>query len=614
LIVDWKTAGALFLALLARGRSEKSYNAEVSEKRREARGTRCRFAILPVRMSAALLQWFEDHERFAAAGVLLAALLVRLWAAHGTFLNPDEALHFQVANHASWEASYQASLTTAHPPLLIFVLHFWRALGTSEWMLRLPSVIAGTAFCWFLFRWMSPIFGRTPAWSALIFFSFLPPLIALSSEVRQYGLLLCFLGASLYLVERALDEKSAIAMVLAYVCVCLAVLTHYSGLLFAAALAAYLFFRLMEQGFPARVKIAWGASQIVLLVLFDFLYRTHLERLNAGEAITSQPWLANSIFHRERQDLFVFVLGRSFGVFQFVFGQLAVGDVAGLLFLAGVVLLIGGPQRPKPVEGKGVRSEAVLSREDSKLPGIRARWIALLLLLPFVLNCGAAVVGAYPYGGTRHSAFLIPFALAGVAIGLAWLVKQDFARGMALAVAIVVVSAAFGSPHRPFMTRADQNLDNMSRAMTFLQQRVPPEGVIVIDYQTSLLFARYLCGPEAVAYDRSIAGFLIFRCGRFRVLSSGPQTPSFTAPSFLADTVWKVMGEKLGMHAGERFWAVQAGWDIGLGRELRAEPQFRNLKVQSFGKNIEMFEMGFGSAGPVVAVDSPTSETSATRR
>src|SRR5215472_2206410 len=105
------------------------------------------FVMLRIHMN----EWLAKNERACVGVVVGLALVVRLWAAHGTFLNPDEALHFQIANHSSWTASYQASLTTAHPPLLIFVLHFWRALGSSEWLLRLPSVIAGTLFCCFLF-------------------------------------------------------------------------------------------------------------------------------------------------------------------------------------------------------------------------------------------------------------------------------------------------------------------------------------------------------------------------------------------------------------------------------------------------------------------------------
>ena len=122
------------------------------------------------------------------------------------FLNPDEALHFQVANHVSWASAYRASLTTAHPPLLIFVLHWWRGLGTSEFLLRIPSVIAGTVFCWFLFRWTTLLFGRIPGGRIGVCNVSSRRLIALSAEVRQYALLLAFMAAAMWLLERSFME------------------------------------------------------------------------------------------------------------------------------------------------------------------------------------------------------------------------------------------------------------------------------------------------------------------------------------------------------------------------------------------------------------------------
>src|SRR5580698_3743473 len=160
------------------------------------------------------VSWFETHSNLSALLIVTAALLVRLRAASGTFLNPDEALHYLLANQSSWRLAYQASLTNAHPPLLTFVLYFWRGVGTSEFVLRLPSVIAGTAFCWIFFKWLSRILGPVAGFIGLILVSFLPPMIELAAEVRQYALLLFFLVASAYLLERALAENSAAVMLL----------------------------------------------------------------------------------------------------------------------------------------------------------------------------------------------------------------------------------------------------------------------------------------------------------------------------------------------------------------------------------------------------------------
>ena len=64
-------------------------------------------------------------------------------------------MHFLAANKPSLAEAYRSSLNLAHPPLLILLLNVWRKLGTSELFLRLPSVIAGTIFCWIFFRWLT---------------------------------------------------------------------------------------------------------------------------------------------------------------------------------------------------------------------------------------------------------------------------------------------------------------------------------------------------------------------------------------------------------------------------------------------------------------------------
>ena len=57
--------------------------------------------------------WIRTHFDFVAIAVLAAGFLIRLGAAQGTFLNPDEALHYLLANQASWHLAYRASLTNA---------------------------------------------------------------------------------------------------------------------------------------------------------------------------------------------------------------------------------------------------------------------------------------------------------------------------------------------------------------------------------------------------------------------------------------------------------------------------------------------------------------------
>lgn len=134
-------------------------------------------------------------------------LLARFYFAGFLFLDPDECLHYWVSVQPSLAAAYHATLSTAHPPLFIIFLYYWRWLGHSEIMLRLPGVLAGLAFCWIIYRWIGRVAGDEIADIALPFLLFTPSLIWLSAEVRQYWLLLLFIAIALYCFERAVAEQ-----------------------------------------------------------------------------------------------------------------------------------------------------------------------------------------------------------------------------------------------------------------------------------------------------------------------------------------------------------------------------------------------------------------------
>src|SRR5260370_41277077 len=73
------------------------------------------------------------------------------------------------------------------------------ALGPLELMVRLPSVLAGTACCWLAYLWLKEVTDRSTAFMGLLLFSFAPSLIGLSAEVRQYALLLFFMAGCPFL-------------------------------------------------------------------------------------------------------------------------------------------------------------------------------------------------------------------------------------------------------------------------------------------------------------------------------------------------------------------------------------------------------------------------------
>src|SRR5271169_6715408 len=312
----------------------------------------------PVEPASSIGGPLGGHERLTArvpqCPDLIAAVLMglgfcwRVWLAQATFFNTDEAWHYSVANQDSLLAAYKASLTLAHPPLMVFVLYFWRHLGTSDVMLRLPGVLAGTIFCWVFYKWLTVLFGRTAGWCGLIFAAFLPPMIVLSAELRQYSWMLMFAVSAAYSLERALDRNSARMMLLSSVCLYLAMLSHYSAFLFAAGLGIYAILRMFSRRPSASVMACWVAGQAIGVGLAAILYVTHIAKLSAVYPV-AQPlerfgdfYLSDWYFHAGRDRLLPFLYRGTFGVFRFVFGQTGIGQIAEVLFVAAIIALLAG--------------------------------------------------------------------------------------------------------------------------------------------------------------------------------------------------------------------------------------------------------------------------------
>jgi len=521
-------------------------------------------------------QCFQNHAGAAAIFITLLGFLFRLWTASGTFLNPDEALHFRLANQPSLFLAYKASLTASHPPLLTLVLYFWRAFGTSELWLRLPSVLAGTVFCWTFYKWLAKVAGTFAGLIGLLFVALLPPIGLLGVEIRQYALLLAFLAGAVHFLDEALADNSATQMAAFSFCLCLAMLSHYSAFLFAAALGIYALFRILAERPPASLVATWGAGQLGATALAIALYKTHISKLGLGESRTvlqgwmSEFFLRRSYFDRAHDNAVTFLLGHTFGVFQYFFGQLAVGDFMGLLFVLGVALLL---------RGKNFWQDQHSSRR-----------LGLFLILPFAIAGVASLVHVYPYGGTRHVAFLMIPGVAGAGVAIARLAKT-WQRGLAVASVVLIACVAFGRPRLPKMERADQNRKNMVAAMAFVSKNIDQTDLIFTDYQSDLILGHYLCRERPIFPEAAPSTFEQFSCDGRRVVSADYKSEwIFGSDNF--PNAWRRFVQAYRLNPGTTVWIFQAGWGVDLpGDSESHSPAFHDLRFESFGKNIKIFKM-----------------------
>jgi len=527
---------------------------------------------------------FIASERALALLVIAVGLVARLTEAWRFFLNPDEVLHNLLATQSSLSLAYKAALTNAHPPLLILVLYYWRSLGQSEVMLRMPSVIAGTASCWIAYQWLKLVTDRSTAAVGLVLFALAPSLIGLSAEVRQYALLLFFMACCLYFSERALRENSLRFMILFSLSLCGALLTHYSSLIFAFTMGVYMLVRLYPFGRNPRLLAAWICGQVGALILIAYFLVTHVAQLKETgmDQSIAETWLRRSIYHPGENSLAVFVIWQTVRVFTFLFSHGLFGTLALLVFLAGIVSLLRG-KRPGNQHGPTPRE------------------LGLLIALPFAINCGVAVAGLYPYGGTRHNVFLALFAVTGICIGLA--AGRPGRPWVRLFVILAALAVCNFFPAPPPLIRArNHSRALMGAAMEALRHSVPPASVIFSDYESGLLLGYYACGHGVVQVFPPYQTFSRTDCGAYTVIAARPQQWKFYAddlPSELA-----TIRETYGLPAGSKIWLFSAGWITDSTPALSAElRQFGCSQPRRFGENIFLCQLA-------VSADAATSRGS----
>jgi hypothetical protein len=513
--------------------------------------------------------WLQSHLNSIALLVIAAGLVIRVITVAAAYLNPDEALHYLLANQPSAALAYQASLTNAHPPFFFLLLYFLRFIGTSEFILRLPSVLAGTLLLWVTYKWLESAFNRTAALVGLLMLTFSPAIIAVSTEVRGYSVLLLCMASALYFLERAFKQKSLRAMALFTIVLYLAILTHYSALWFTLAAAAYALILILDRRLPGGLVKVWAASQAGVVSLYVFLYITHISKLRGGgmEQEAAGGWLQSSYFDPVKHDLFAFVFNGTVAFFHYVCANRIVGIGMLLAFVAGVVVLFT----------KDVRREE--------------RWDRLshlaILLLPFLLSWCAALARMYPYGGTRHSIFLTLFAIAGASLGLTKVVERKPWPGLfAVGFAMVVCNLYPTPPAQPVYSE-HQSRALMSQALNHIHQSIPPGKLVFVDYQTSVLLGYYLGKNQITRFDQPQKEFREFPYGGYRIVSTRHWL--FTVESFGVEL--KRLRSVYDLPPGEMVWIISAGWGVNLYTRLSRRFPESYFPGTLFGSSLAVFQV-----------------------
>ena len=222
-----------------------------------------------------------------------------------------------------------------HMPLYFFFMHYWvRAFGTSEWALRLPSVIFSTLAGFLLCLLGRELFDQWTGLLAALFYGLMPEQIHFAQQARMYTLLVLLAVASTYALARTRRRPRALAPYVIYALLSVAGLyTHYEYVFFVAAQT---FFIWLASPLGRQQKRAWLLTQAaVVLALSPWLVISLTQRRASTEVIA---WAHGHLTAATLGTEIISKLTRLISVPEVAFGWLSVLVAYGLL-AAGLLAL-----------------------------------------------------------------------------------------------------------------------------------------------------------------------------------------------------------------------------------------------------------------------------------
>ena len=401
---------------------------------------------------------------------------LRLTGLSEYWLNPDEGIYYSTLTRASSREFWGEVMANAHPPAFYLLL---RGLGSLTWdfvWLRGASLVFGTLAIWIFWLVGREVGGK--GWAGVASGLVTAGLLAVNGEaivfsqvLRPYMLLVALLGAALYHLLKYREEPSGRHLVAYVVFTSLALLTHYSAALALGAffsLAAYDYFtETIDRLSAKKLAIANAIPAACFLALFQLHLAASMNSYMMYLALAPDGWLSEWLVASPAD------VWKSFVTFQTLHLPVAFQARSAILVLAAVGL-------------------SAFSRD---------RLVSVLTGGALVVAVLASSTGFYPFGPTRHNAWLIVFTFPAVG----WLVGRVVQRGRiavlatsgAIASALILggpIEAALGD-YPPAGSTAEERAIRQDDLRSLLVERLDPAAeprTILMSFQTfNLLMPLY---------------------------------------------------------------------------------------------------------------------------
>jgi mannosyltransferase len=202
------------------------------------------------------------HQGLGLMVVIMIALAFRMYRLSAQSLWLDEAWTVSAANRSLPEILlYYSNIPPLHQ---VIVRLFIAILGTSEFSVRLPSVLAGVLSVVLVYAITTRLFNKSIGLVAGLILAISPFHVWYSQDARPYALLVVLSLASVWFFLRLRDRPNFIGFTGYVVTTTLAMYTHVYALFLLLFQNLYMLHSWRK---PARLGQKWIVSQATVLVL-----------------------------------------------------------------------------------------------------------------------------------------------------------------------------------------------------------------------------------------------------------------------------------------------------------------------------------------------------------
>ena len=309
----------------------------------------------------------------------IAGVFIRIWGLWNYAFNPDEAMLSRVAAADSFSALWQGIKIQTNGPLMYGILHLLIMFSKNELLLRCISLIPGAGLIFIFYFLGKRVSGTVSGVTMACLCAFGYGAVQISQVVRPYSMLLLFLSGALYFFTACLEKPGKKYFYGYSICMLLATATHYSAVIFFAAIGCVWLLRSIIKKEPSAEYRSVIMAHLPPLALFCILCFFHISHhLGGGGAygIIKETYLA-PLFP---QTFLGFVIN-TYGFFKYLFFlPLCATLAAALLSLLGIIALWNTSRRA----------------------------LAATIVLTFAITIVFTIVRLFPFGGSRHSMYLFP--------------------------------------------------------------------------------------------------------------------------------------------------------------------------------------------------------------